>query len=161
MTTNKLHVEVKDLDSLRFVMTILREIRERESSIEMELTPILDMYQMLEHYLPGGLVDKDEMDQKTIMRPSWRKLVDMAEGIADTLSQIQGQYKKQLILDVREFVAACESTAGSGRRDQTLKFSRSVTSTSIRLMFGRIDRSRRVLEARRKCVCQNCRIRSH
>ena len=109
MTTNKLHVEVKDLDSLRFVMTILREIRERESSIEMELTPILDMYQMLEHYLPGGLVDKDEMDQKTIMRPSWRKLVDMAEGIADTLSQIQGQYKKQLILDVREFVADCRS----------------------------------------------------
>lgn len=24
----------------------------------MEITPILDMYQMLEHYLPGGLVDK-------------------------------------------------------------------------------------------------------
>ena len=109
VTTNKLHVEVKDLDSLRFVMTILREIRERESSIEMELTPILDMYQMLEHYLPGGLVDKDEMDQKTIMRPSWRKLVEMAEGIADTLSQIQGQYKKQLILDVREFTADCKA----------------------------------------------------
>lgn len=24
----------------------------------MEITPILDMYQMLEHYLPGGLVGK-------------------------------------------------------------------------------------------------------
>ncbi|KAH8068253.1 dynein light chain binding protein [Aureococcus anophagefferens] len=95
VTTNKLHVEVKDLDSLRFVMTILREIRERESCSSTTF--------------PGGLVDKDEMDQKTIMRPSWRKLVDMAEGIADTLSQIQGQYKKQLILDVREFVADCRS----------------------------------------------------
>ncbi|KAJ8610701.1 hypothetical protein CTAYLR_005659 [Chrysophaeum taylorii] len=105
VTTNKLHVEVKDLDSLRFVMTVLKEIRERESSIEMELTPIADMYHMLEHYLPGGLVDKDEMDQKSIMRPSWRKLVDLAETIADQLSKIQGQYKRQLILDVRDFAA--------------------------------------------------------
>lgn len=24
----------------------------------MEISPILDMYQMLEHYFPGGLVDK-------------------------------------------------------------------------------------------------------
>lgn len=34
------------------------QVRERESSIEMEITPILDMYQMLEHYLPGGIIDK-------------------------------------------------------------------------------------------------------
>ena len=40
-----------------------------------------------------------------------------------------------------------KSTAGSGRPDQTWKFSSSVTSKSIRLIFGRIDRSQRVLEA--------------
>ena len=32
---------------------------------------------------------------------------------------------------------------------------------SIRLIFGRIDCSQRVLEARRKCSCQNIRIRAH
>ena len=105
VTTKKLEVPVTDLDSLRFVMTTLKEIRERESSIEMELQPISDMYQMLDHYIPsGGLVDKDEMDKKSILRPSWRKLVDVAENKADELSKIQGQYKKQLILDVRDFV---------------------------------------------------------
>ena len=41
-----------------------------------------------------------------------------------------------------ERLSARKSTAGSGRADQTLKFSSSVTSTSIRLMFGRSDRSR-------------------
>lgn len=112
VTTNKLHVEVKDLDSLRFVMTILKEIRERESSIEMELNPIADMYHMLEHYLPGGLVDKDEMDQKSIVRPSWRKLVDLAEAVADQLSSIQGKYKKQLVADVRDFTADCKQFRG-------------------------------------------------
>ena len=30
----------------------------------MEIAPIFDMYAMLDHYLPGGLVDQDEMDQK-------------------------------------------------------------------------------------------------
>ena len=45
------------------------------------------------------------------------------------------------------FDAARTSTAGPGRPDQTLTCSRSATSTSIRPMLGRIDRSRRVLEA--------------
>ncbi|CAM9238946.1 unnamed protein product, partial [Discosporangium mesarthrocarpum] len=58
VTTTRLNVEVDGLDSLRYVMNVLKEVRERESSIEMEISPILDMYQMLEQYLPGGLVDK-------------------------------------------------------------------------------------------------------
>ena len=48
------------------------------------------------------------------------------------------------------FAAAWISTAGSGRPDKTLTFSRSVTSKLIRLIFGCIDRSQRVLEARPK-----------
>ena len=55
---------------------------------------------------------------------------------------------------------AWKSTAGLGRPDQTLQFSSSVTSKSIRLIFRRIDGSRRVLEAQRTCSCQNIRIRS-
>ena len=54
-----------------------------------------------------------------------------------------------------------KSTTGLGRPDQPLKFSSSVKSKSIRLIFGRIDCSRRVLEAQRTCVCQNVRTRSH
>ena len=56
---------------------------------------------------------------------------------------------------------APNSTAGLGGPDQTSEFSSSVTSKSIRLIFGRIDRSRRVLEAQLKSLCQNIRIRSH
>jgi hypothetical protein len=47
-------------------------------------------------------------------------------------------------------VAARESTGEPGRPDQTSTFSSSVTSTSIRLIFGRIDCSHRVLEAQPK-----------
>lgn len=103
MTTNKLSLEVQSLDALRYVMNVLKEVREKESSIDMDINPILDMYQMLEHYLPGGVVDKEEIEQKATVRATWRKLVEYAEFVTDNLSAIQGVYKKQLIWDIREF----------------------------------------------------------
>jgi len=103
ITTNKLNIEVSSLDSLRFVMNVLKDIRERESNIEMEFIPIMDMYAMLERYLPGGVVDKDEVEQKTTMRSTWRKLIDFADTVTTNLGSIQGIYKKQLIWDIRDF----------------------------------------------------------
>ena len=46
----KVHRKVVSLDSLRFVMKVLKEIRERESGIDMEIGPVLDMYTMLEYF---------------------------------------------------------------------------------------------------------------
>ena len=60
-----------------------------------------------------------------------------------------------------ERAPAWKSTGEPERPDQTLKCSRSVTSTAIRLILGRIDGAHRVLEARRKCVCHIVRRRSH
>ena len=54
-----------------------------------------------------------------------------------------------------------KSTTGLGGPHQTSELSISVKSKSIRLIFGRIACSRQVLEARRKCSCQNIRIRAH
>jgi hypothetical protein len=53
-----------------------------------------------------------------------------------------------------------KSTGELGRPDQTLKCSSSAKSKSIRLIFGRIDRSLRGLEAQRKCLGRNNR-RTH
>jgi dynein heavy chain len=103
ITTGKLALNVDSLDSLRYVMNVLKEVREKESSIDMDISPILDMYHMLEHYLPGGVVDKEEIEQKSTVRSSWQKLIAYAEVVTTNLSSIQGVYKKQLIWDIREF----------------------------------------------------------
>ena len=58
MTNGKVVREVRDLDSLRFIRRLLVDVRERESSMEMEINPIMDMYRMLESYLPAGFMDK-------------------------------------------------------------------------------------------------------
>ena len=60
-----------------------------------------------------------------------------------------------------EWVAVPNSTTGLGGPDQTSEFSSSVKSKSIRLIFGRIDCSRRVLEAQPKRLRRNNRVRSH
>lgn len=51
---------MKDIDSLGYVMETLEEIRNKQAEIDMEFNPVLDMYQLLDNYLPGGISDKDE-----------------------------------------------------------------------------------------------------
>ena len=57
--------------------------------------------------------------------------------------------------------AVCKSTTGLGGPHQTSELSISAKSKSIRLIFGRIDCSHRVLEAQPKALRRNGRIRAH
>ena len=56
------------------------------------------------------------------------------------------------------FDAVWKSTTGLGGPHQTSELSISIKSKPIRLIFGRIDCSRRVLEAQPKSLRRNCRI---
>ena len=102
-TMGKLHRQVNDLDALRFVMGTLKEVRSRESGIVLEISPILDMYTLLENYLPEGYMKKEEMDQKSVLRSTWRKLADHAEEVTDELTKLQIGFKKNLLKDIKEF----------------------------------------------------------
>eukprot|EP01138_Halocafeteria_seosinensis_P007479 gb/GECG01007645.1/.p1 GENE.gb/GECG01007645.1/~~gb/GECG01007645.1/.p1 ORF type:complete len:3314 (+),score=514.53 gb/GECG01007645.1/:1-9942(+) len=99
----KLSRTVDNLDSLKFIMETLEEIRDKEATIEADIAPIMDMYAMLEHYLPSDYMDKEEMDQKSVLRSTWKRLVQRAEEVKDEISSVQVDFKKQLIHDVRQF----------------------------------------------------------
>ncbi len=99
----KLTRKVEDLDSLRFMMILLKEVRLKESSIEMEMNPVMDMYQLLEHYLPSDFMDKDEVDKKTVLRANWKKLVKLALSRSDELSRTQLGFKSGLLRDIAAF----------------------------------------------------------
>ncbi|CCI47848.1 unnamed protein product [Albugo candida] len=104
VTMGKLNRKVTDLDSLRFVMNLLKEVRMRESGMSMEINPVLDMYEMLEYYLPEGFMEKEEMDQKSVLRSNWRKLVHHAETRTDELSKTQAGFKRGLLKDIKELI---------------------------------------------------------
>lgn len=93
------NVRDDDLDSLRSMMDLFKQIRNRESGIDMEIIPIMEMYQMLEHNLPPGFMDKSEIDKKTVLRSAWRKLVTTAAKRAEELSAKQHIHKKRLKKD--------------------------------------------------------------
>ncbi len=103
VTTGKLRKEVTDLDSLRFIMNILKEVRARESGIDKEMTEILNMYQMLEYHLGSDFIDKEEIVQKTVIRAGWTRLIRLAENRADELSKAQDSLKKNLTKNSRSF----------------------------------------------------------
>jgi len=85
------------------MMNILREVREKESCIEMEISPIMAMYQMLEYYLPPGFMGKEEIDKKTVLRVNWKRLVSQSLSRSDELSRTQVGYKLGLIKDISAF----------------------------------------------------------
>jgi dynein heavy chain len=103
ITNGKVMREVVDLDTLRFIMKLLVDVRDRESSMDMEINPIMDMYRMLESYLPSGFMEKEEIDKKTVLRTNWKKLLKFAETRTEELSQAQTRYKRTLLKDIKDF----------------------------------------------------------
>jgi dynein heavy chain len=56
-------------------MSALEEIRKKQSDIEIEFRPVIEMCKMLENYLPE-IMEKEEMDPNTILEKDWGQLVD-------------------------------------------------------------------------------------
>jgi dynein heavy chain len=102
-TNGKVVREVSDLDTLRFIMKLLVDVRDRESSMEMEINPIMDMYRMLESYLTPGFMEKEEIDKKTVLRTNWKKLLKQSELRTEELSKTQTKFKRTLLKDVKEY----------------------------------------------------------
>eukprot|EP00439_Symbiodinium_sp_Y106_P041233 s629_g5.t1 len=70
-TMKKLSREVADgdIDALGHVMRTLREVREKQGEIELELEPVAQMYAMLDSYLPN-ILDKEEQDARSMLQSS-------------------------------------------------------------------------------------------
>lgn len=103
MTNGKVSREVTDLDSLCSLMALLVEVRSRESSMDFEIRPIMNMYRMLEAYLPAGFMEKEETDKKTVLVTNWKKLLKLSETRTEELSRTQIKHKRDLLKNVKEF----------------------------------------------------------
>eukprot|EP01028_Stygiella_incarcerata_P006636 TRINITY_DN270_c0_g1_i1.p1 TRINITY_DN270_c0_g1~~TRINITY_DN270_c0_g1_i1.p1 ORF type:complete len:4523 (-),score=1222.92 TRINITY_DN270_c0_g1_i1:192-13760(-) len=101
-TSKKLQRDINDLEDLRFVMATLREIREKESEIDIEIGPVDEMYHILDRYEVRG-VSKDETDAVADLRYSWKKLVSQASETTEKISGLQSGFKKDLITSVKQF----------------------------------------------------------
>ena len=103
VTMGKLGRKVDDLDSLGFMMRLLAEVRDKESYIDMEIEPVMEMYKMLEDYLPSGFMAKEEIDKKTVLRANWKKVVAQSQVRQDELSRTQIGFRRDLVDDIASF----------------------------------------------------------
>eukprot|EP00820_Chromera_velia_P029268 Cvel_12266.t1-p1 / transcript=Cvel_12266.t1 / gene=Cvel_12266 / organism=Chromera_velia_CCMP2878 / gene_product=Dynein gamma chain, flagellar outer arm, putative / transcript_product=Dynein gamma chain, flagellar outer arm, putative / location=Cvel_scaffold794:55107-67642(+) / protein_length=1727 / sequence_SO=supercontig / SO=protein_coding / is_pseudo=false len=95
-----------DIDALRSVMDTLTAVRKKQSEIEFEFGPIEAMYSILDDYQRVGkdqTIDKDEADQRSMLRSSWRQLLGEAEERKEKLTGQQVDYKKDLISAINIF----------------------------------------------------------
>jgi len=92
------------LQELSSIMDVLREIRERESGIEQEISPVIDMYDMLERFVGSQGLGDVEGDEKFMLRSRWNDLVNYAEKVTDELGELQESFKRKLLRDIKEFV---------------------------------------------------------
>eukprot|EP00937_MAST-01D_sp_MAST-1D-sp2_P000194 g194.t1 len=100
-TTGRLQRDAVDIDSLSFVMDVLTEVRKRESDVDREIAPVLNMYAMLERFLPDGFMKQAELDSRSILRHKWMELFDLAEVKTDELAELQIGFKAKLQRDVK------------------------------------------------------------
>ena len=73
----KIEKPAKDIDSLGSVMYALEEIRKKESEIDIDFRPVIDMFALLENssYMENKEQKGDEMDASTIIEKDWSALV--------------------------------------------------------------------------------------
>ncbi len=75
----RLQKEVKEIDSLGLVMNTLEEIRKEQSEIDLKFGPVFQMYNLLDIYLPGGVVDKEVVENRQSLEKKWESLIKLAD----------------------------------------------------------------------------------
>jgi len=101
----KIEKPAKDIDSLGNVMHALEEIRNKQSEIEIQFRPVIEMCNLLETYLPEIMDnDKEEMEPSQILDKDWGNLVSQAVTIRNDLQGEQAQFKKNLVQGVNVLI---------------------------------------------------------
>jgi hypothetical protein len=80
-------------------MHALEEIRKKESEIDIDFRPVIDMFSLLENssYMENKEQKGDELDASSIIDKDWAALVKQASEVQDGLFAQQSQFKKDLI----------------------------------------------------------------
>ena len=85
---SKLSKDVTDINSLGTVMQTLEDIRREQATIDLKFGPILDMYNLLDQYLPNQVTEKEEMDNRQQLKSKWKDLLLLAD---EKQSQLQSR----------------------------------------------------------------------
>ncbi|KAG7262553.1 hypothetical protein CRUP_029774 [Coryphaenoides rupestris] len=103
----KLNRQIKDLDDIRIAMAALKEIRERQISMDFQVGPIEESYAMLHKYEQP--VAKEEVEKVDTLRYTWEKLLARGTEVQNQLAALQPDFRGELIGNVETFLEDCHT----------------------------------------------------
>lgn len=106
-TQAKLNKDGDGIEILRYVMQNTKEVRQKEGEFELELKPIMEMYNILDTYLAASM-EKDEQDNRHSLKSKWEGLVKKSNQRQNELQEKQNKYKKDLIESVKTLIVDVE-----------------------------------------------------
>ena len=68
----RLSREIKDLEDIRLIMMAVKDLREREIQIEMQIIPIEESYSMLQKY--DVFIPREDTERADSLRYQWTRL---------------------------------------------------------------------------------------
>ncbi|XP_008301685.1 dynein heavy chain 5, axonemal, partial [Stegastes partitus] len=102
----KLNRQIKDLDDIRIGMAALKEIRERQISVDFLVGPIEESYAMLNKYELS--VAKEEADKVDTLRYTWEKLLSRSTEVQNELVSLQPNFRGELVVNMKVFLEDCQ-----------------------------------------------------
>eukprot|EP00118_Oscarella_pearsei_P013119 m.101516 g.101516 ORF g.101516 m.101516 type:complete len:4701 (+) comp37133_c1_seq2:73-14175(+) len=108
--TKRLSRPIKDLDDVRSAMAALKEIRENQIRMDMEIGPIEESYSTLHRYEIA--VPREQAERVDTLHYGWERLLSLGIQVQDRLIKIQPEFKDNLVESVTTFVVDVTSFTG-------------------------------------------------
>jgi hypothetical protein len=93
---SRTRAHTQDLEDVRGIMNVLKEVREKESEIDNLIGPIEEMYGLLLRY--EVRVPKEETTMVSDLRYGWKKLRKLSTDITDNLTRLQVNLPSSFLL---------------------------------------------------------------
>ncbi|VDO55384.1 unnamed protein product [Schistosoma margrebowiei] len=98
---------INDLDDIRILMNALKDLREMEANVDLQLGPIEESYSLLaKHSIP---VDKEETDKADTLRYEWDKLCKQMLEVQNQLVDVQPEFRNNLLENITTFNENCST----------------------------------------------------
>lgn len=105
VTSEKLSMEVQNVDEVGEMVAHLGQLRSREADLELQIVPVESMYYILAKY--DVRIPKDETETLANIRPKWKGLMALGQEKSSKLTQLQSAFKKELVKTVKGFALEC------------------------------------------------------
>ncbi|XP_059507513.1 dynein axonemal heavy chain 5-like [Stegostoma tigrinum] len=101
-TSKKLNRPVNDMDDIRVIMGSLKDIRDKQIDIDLQIGPIEEFYALLNKY--EIQVVKEDSDRVDTLRYTWEKLLLHGMEVQNHLISLQPSFRTELITNVKMFI---------------------------------------------------------